>query len=140
MPAVRNCPLHLEVIEDFSKNSTVPISWLEPSFSDNTAVTQVAKTMVTKLFCYIKVVLCVITFFFYILFRNQVGFWVLACIMCSTSLWTHRKTRLRVISLSKSKVYYDRRINKRFIYLTYMFLFRSTVGQRDWTPKDKRDI
>jgi len=45
MPAVKNCPLHLEVIEDFSKNSTVPISWPEPRFSDNIAVTQVAKTM-----------------------------------------------------------------------------------------------
>ncbi|VVC43610.1 Immunoglobulin-like fold,Sushi/SCR/CCP domain,HYR domain [Cinara cedri] len=44
-PVVQDCPLYLEVVEDFSKNDTVPVSWTEPQFSDNVAVTQVAKTM-----------------------------------------------------------------------------------------------
>jgi len=46
VPSVQDCPLYLEVIEDFSKNNTVPVSWTEPRFLDNTGVTQVAKTMV----------------------------------------------------------------------------------------------
>lgn len=46
VPSVQDCPLYLEVIEDFSKKNTVPVSWPEPLFLDNIGVTQVAKTMV----------------------------------------------------------------------------------------------
>jgi len=48
VPTVKDCPMYLEVIEDFSKSDTVPVSWSEPGFLDNIAVTQVVKTMVTK--------------------------------------------------------------------------------------------
>lgn len=44
-PSVQDCPLYLEVIEDFSKKNTVSVSWPEPRFLDNIGVTQVAKTM-----------------------------------------------------------------------------------------------
>jgi len=46
VPSVQDCPTYLEIIEDFSKKNTVPVSWREPWFSDNIGVTQVAKTMV----------------------------------------------------------------------------------------------
>lgn len=46
VPTVKDCPLYLEVIEDFSKTNTVSVLWPEPRFFDNIAVTQVSKTMV----------------------------------------------------------------------------------------------
>ncbi|XP_025408266.1 sushi, von Willebrand factor type A, EGF and pentraxin domain-containing protein 1-like [Sipha flava] len=45
IPTVYDCPLYFEVVEDFTKTETVPVSWPEPRFFDNVAVTQVIKTM-----------------------------------------------------------------------------------------------
>lgn len=51
MPTVRDCPLYLEVIKDFSKKNFVPVSWPEPHFTDNVAVERVEKTVVCIIIC-----------------------------------------------------------------------------------------
>ncbi|XP_050433166.1 uncharacterized protein LOC126841021 [Adelges cooleyi] len=44
-PKVRDCPLYLELAEDFGENDAVPVRWPEPVFVDNVSVTKITKTM-----------------------------------------------------------------------------------------------
>lgn len=47
IPTVSDCSPYVEVVEDFSQSDTVRVTWPEPRFTDNVAIAQVAKTMVT---------------------------------------------------------------------------------------------
>ncbi|KAF0765799.1 sushi, von Willebrand factor type A, EGF and pentraxin domain-containing protein 1-like [Aphis craccivora] len=93
VPSVQDCPTYLEVIEDFSKKNTVPVSWPEPRFSDNIAA-------LPK----------------WLRRWNRVNLWVQDYIMYCTLPWMDQKMKLYVISLLKLKVSVKKHINI-YIYM-----------------------